>query len=198
MDDLLVRNPIQYVLNFIGMKNEEELAIAIEIHLAEKVFEPRFDSFLKHDELQELDLKVRKLYRSFHTSELTALFYFNYINFAIETGVVDGSIINDFKMYVAEEMLREQDPKSRIAKNLLKTSDFYKTFHNNKANSLNESESLKKIMGLITLQNKELYDLEMERMKSFDEYKIYEKYRKELESAEISILESYSNSKMGL
>lgn len=193
MNDLLVQNPKKYVLNFIGMKNEEELAVAIEIYLAEKVFEPRFDSGLNYDSFKELDSRVSQLYEELGKQDLTALFYFNYVNFAIETGIVDESIINEFKIYVAERILRHSNIQSRIAKNLLKTSDFYKSVHNDKVKGLNDSDSLEKVMGLITLQNKELYSLEMERMEGFDEYEVFEKYRKELEGAEKELLVNHSN-----
>ncbi len=39
-------------------------------------------------------------------------------------------------------------------------------------------------MGLITLQNKELYKLELQRLKSMREYHIFEKYQDDFEMAE--------------
>lgn len=193
MNDLLVQNPKKYVLNFIGMKNEGELAVAIEIYLAEKVFEPKFDKGLYYKKLKEVDFRVSQLYEELGKRDLTALYYFNYVNFAIETGIVEDSLFNEFKTYVAERILRESDIQSRIAKNLLKSNDFYKGVHNEKTNGLNDVISLEKVMGLITLQNKELYRLELERMRGFEEYEVFEKYRSELENAEQELLINVRN-----
>lgn len=188
MGSLLVENPEKYIVNYLGTKNRKELEIAMEIFLAEKVFDPKFigDEF---SDIRFIDMKAQRMYKKEYLMEPTPLYYFHYMKFVYINICDQQDLYEKYGVYVANKILRKNKLASQAANWLLKSNDFYNRIHQEKIDGLRDSDSLRKIMGLITLQNKELYRLEMKRMKNMREYHIYEKHLDDLREAEKEVFQ---------
>lgn len=188
MGSLLVENPEKYIINYLGTKNREELEIAMEIYLAEKVFDPKFigNGF---SDIRSIDQNAQRNYKKEYLVETTPLYYFHYMKFVYINICDQQDLYEKYGVYVAEKVLRKNKLTSQVANWLLKSNDFYNSVHQDKIDGIRDSDSLRKVMGLITLQNKELYRLEMKRMKNMREYHIYEKYLDDLIVAEKEVFQ---------
>lgn len=183
----LVVDPNRYVINYLGVKNSDDLEIALEIYLADKVFNPKFLN-LSNDLEDKFDY-ILGMYHDVNHEGLNSLFYFHFLDFSVESGLLDMNLIDDFMVCTAENILRNTKRlKSTVANNILKTNDFYQAVHREKLEIIEDEDVAKKVMGLITLHNKELYKLNSLKMVELDEYKIFESFKDEFIQAEDSIL----------
>lgn len=181
---LLVTDPKRYVMHYLGFKNSNHLEVAIEIFLADKVLDPKFLKQSLFEKVKVLDGDIKSMYLDVNPNNLKSLYYFNYMDFVVSNLSLDEEMSEVYSVYVANEILRNTHLKSVIAKNMLKSNDFYKTLHRKKLDVIDEEDKLEKVMGLIMLHNKELYRLEKERMKNLEEYKVFEQYKDEILKAE--------------
>jgi len=183
----LVVDPKRYVLNYLGVKNSSDLEVALEIYLADKVFDPKFLNGVTSN-IDDKFERVLDMYNQVNPEGLSGIYYFNFLDFSIESGLIEEDHFDELSVHAAETILRNSKLKSTIASNILKTNDFYMEVHREKLEIIEDEDISEKVMGLITLHNKELYKLNSLKMVELDEYKIFENYKDEFVSAEESIL----------
>lgn len=187
MNQLIV-NPKRYVLNYLGMKNSSDLEIALEIYLADKVFNPKFLNGSSSENIEKTFNRVLDMYVEINPEGLSQFYYFNFLDFAVDSGSVEKDLFDEFSVYTAENILRKAKLRSTVANNILKTNDFYKEVHRSKLEVIEDEDARDKVMGLIMLHNKELYKLGSSRMVKLDEYRVFEIYKGDFINAEESIL----------
>ncbi len=132
MGNLLVENPDKYIINFLGVKNRSEIDIAVEIYLADKVFDPKFINPDALDEISRVDKKVEQLYRIANLTDVKPLHYFHYMDFAVNGGWIEKDTFEDYGAFVAHKILRSNKLTSKMAKLLIKSNDFYQKIHQEK------------------------------------------------------------------
>src|SRR5699024_1339059 len=124
----LVVDPKRYVVNYLGVKNSSDLEIALEIYLADKVFDPKFLSGITFD-IEDKFERVLDMYNQVNPEGLSGIYYFNFLDYSIESGLIEEDYFDDLSVHTAETILRNSKLKSTIASNILKTNDFYMEVH---------------------------------------------------------------------
>lgn len=207
MSTLLVVDPRQYVVDFIGYKNEFLLKVAMEVYVAENSLSPSF-SILDEKTKREyrffnnrcLELYKREHASSFNGDVLNIIYFLHYINFLANENVVHRNKA-DFLEYVGYDLLKtlyeKEKLESNVARLMFRTNEFYNKMFGEKTKSLDEffsgnnhkdiDEVKSKILGAMIIQNKELYELEKERLNQYEDYEIFNKYRKNIEDGYKSI-----------
>lgn len=208
MSRLLVDNPKGYVVNFLGYQNKQELNIAMEIFLAEVSLAPDYYTFarLNVNEVKMQEMVVNQLdqYRNAGYQKnfdrngiLKVIYYFHFLQWVMNQQAFNEEQIFwiAFSKTLAREIIQEKYGKhmlrSRIAKalferNLMLSDMFVKSncfIAPLKSNTTNETTLYNKMLGAMTLQHRELYNIEVERLKNHSEYILYERFVKDLESA---------------
>ena len=201
MSRLLVDNPKGYVVNFLGYQNKQELNIAMEIFLAEVSLVPDYYTFaklnvnevkMKKNVVNQLDLYKQSGYqKNFDRNGiLKVIYYFHFLQWVQR-------VINEEQIFwiafsktlareIIEEKFKKQVLRSRVSKALLERNlmlnDMFVKSNCFITPLTNETTLYNKMLGAMTLQHRELYGLEVERLASHSEYKLYEKFEDVLDS----------------
>lgn len=210
MRNTLIENPMQYVMDFVGVRNQTDLIIAIEIFLAEMSLLPSYSEnpfeAVERLETQKLIsrsinkyLEIKPVCKERGETVLSSLYYFSFLNwFKLQQSRNMGHFmlkrfIKETAIYILEERYYARELESKVARSLfqqyLKLNGeferrreflldyFQKGYRSNEPQiTLHD-----KILGAMTLQHRELYHLEKERLENHREYDLYDKFYNVLE-----------------
>lgn len=184
----LIRDPQQYVVDFLGFKRQREIQVAIEIFLAEHYLTPNYA--LYKEAIQSFEEK-QPLYKEAYPNHyeegvLRPLFYFHCVdwlckNFGYSTDLLTGSAQVLLSVAYSKGKLQ-----SKVAKALVERAHFLRAIYEKNEpvflTPMTDDEMYHKMLGAMTLQHRELYELELERLKNYKEYQLREKFSDVLES----------------
>src|SRR5699024_623538 len=206
MSHLLLVDPRQYVVNYLGYKNEKLLKIAMEIYMAENTLYPSFrvrnqdmDEKLKIFNDSCLHQYKNEYSHHFKKGILNPIYYLHYMNYILSEKLAPKyqSDLFDWFEFIGysflKQMYQKNDLQSNVARIMFRANEFYKGMYDSKFHLLNDSFSKnndkkidvakRKIIGAMVIQNKELYELEKERVRQSTEYKIYDDYKSDINNA---------------
>lgn len=183
-----------FLNEYVGVSNLQNFTIAMEIHLAELMI-PSF----KTTSEDELTIRLESFIKSFMNRKNTEmkedpLYFFENLNVLEKKFKYDDiepkrALMKGLASYVLGERYRKGTLLSDVAKSLhlqhLKLNEnadvnramlLSEIYHYQNENNTSENELYEKLLHVLAVQHKEMYYLEMDRLRNNVEYKIYEEF----------------------
>lgn len=192
--NMLIQNPQQYVVDFLGYKRQGEIQVAIEIFLAEQFLTPHYamskEAIKNFKEMQPL---YKEMFPQHYQEEaLKPLYYFHCVDWLSQQGLLNHSdILTSCAQVLLSTAYSKGILKSKVAKVLVDRAHFLRAIYEKNEPvflaPLADDEMYHKMLGAMTLQHRELYELELERLKNHKEYQLRENFSDVLESTMVTL-----------
>lgn len=186
---MLIKNPQQYVVDFLGYKRQDEIQIAIEIFLAEQFLTPYYASFKEAiRSFEEVQPLYKEMFPHHYREEaLKPLYYFHCVEWLSHQGLLNHSDnLKGCACILLSTAYSKGMLQSKVAKVLVDRAHFLRAIYEKNEpiflTPLADDEMYHKMLGAMTLQHRELYELELERLKNHKEYQLRENFSDVLES----------------